>query len=45
MCFDGENESFNMEVTWNNIFIRGISISLQNYKMFTGKPLLRYLPA
>jgi hypothetical protein len=45
MWFDGENASFNMEIICNNIFIKGISISLQNYKMFTGKPLLRYFPA
>jgi hypothetical protein len=56
MCFDGENESFNKEViwnnifikvisVWNNIFIKGISVSLQNYKMFMDKPHLRYFPA
>ena len=44
MWFDGENESFNMEVICNNNFIKGMSVSLLNYKMFTGKPLLRHFP-
>jgi hypothetical protein len=33
MNFDGENESFIAEFIWNNILIKCLSVSVENYKI------------
>lgn len=33
MWFVGENESFNAQFIWKNIIVRGMPISIQNYKI------------
>jgi hypothetical protein len=37
---DCENESLNSEFIWNNLAVKGMSISIQNYKVisFSGLP-------
>ena len=33
--FHGDNELFNAEVTWNVILVKGMSVSLHNYKIMS----------
>lgn len=35
MWFDGENESYDVELIQNNILVKGLLISVQNYKVIS----------
>jgi hypothetical protein len=46
MCSDGENESFNVDSIKNDILVKKVSISTQNYKIIyiQAQPLKMFFP-